>query len=114
MLGDGPRCAADRSKYTGPCADRPIKMVQLSTRAKIHWTMLCNFQWPCKHCEKNYRPVCPSGWDQDMSLGPDSTVCIAQNDYVGPCERRVDFALFNSFTKEEWSQECIAYWPCKH
>lgn len=113
VLGDGARCAADRSKYRGRCVDRPIKFVRLSRRGKIHWSMLCNFQWPCENCIKNYDELCPVGWLRDISLGPDATVCAATPSYEGPCKKQEDFGLYNSATKDEWSQECLAYWPCK-
>ena len=113
VLGDGPRCAADRSKYSGPCADRPIKFGKLTTRAKIHWCMLCNFQWPCQHCEKDFSRPCPIDFKPEKSPETDRTICSAEDAYEGPCERQIDFGMFNSFTKNEWSEECLAFWPCR-
>ena len=113
MFGDGIRCAADKHKYSGRCSDRTIKFVRSSKRAKQHWGMLCGFQWPCRHCARNYKEPCPSGWSTDLTTGTDVTVCVAGGEYTGPCERRVDLTLFNAAGKAAWSDDCLAYWTCE-
>ena len=113
VFGDGARCAANRSLYTGKCQDRTIKFVRLTKRAKKRWGSLCGFQWPCRRCQRNYSDPCPVGWNTDLTKGVNSTLCVASSDYTGPCDS-TDFLLFNIAGKEEWSSECQAYWPCAH
>ena len=112
VFGDGVRCAADKSKYTGRCADRTIRFVGLTVRAKQHWSMLCGFQWPCRRCQKNLAEPCPVDWVTDLSKGANSTLCKAPDSYQGPCNSTRDFALFTPQAKLDWSEDCLAYWPC--
>jgi CPW-WPC domain-containing protein len=112
IFSDGERCAADKKKYTGKCDDRTIKFAGLTDRAKQRWADVCGFQWPCRRCKKRFTDPCPVGWSTDLTKGEDSTLCLASAAYVGPCDRRHDFLLMNDESKQEWSLECHAYWPC--
>lgn len=111
-FGDGARCGPDLTRYTGPCKDRTIKFVHLTRTAKQHWAMLCNFQWPCLHCEKDFSHPCPAGWSAPEGEPPGSSQCKAPDTYQGPCDSSRNFLGYSSAAKEIWSQVCQAYWPC--
>lgn len=112
IFGDGERCGPDRTIYSGPCKDRTIKFHKLTNQAKQRWATLCNFQWPCKNCKKDFSQTCPTGWSVPEKEPEGSRVCKASDTYQGPCDSTKNFEGYNDMTKELWSQVCQAYWPC--
>ena len=54
-------CAAS-PEYDGPCSSEGHKLAKMSSKARARWSRMCEANWPCKTCERDYGDVCPSGW----------------------------------------------------
>ena len=58
-------------------------------------------------CEADFGAACPDGWSQS------GAACVAPSVYVGPCERRREFASGDVAGKASFADSCDAPWPCK-
>lgn len=100
-------CSAN-SRYQGPCANEAYTFQQMSRQAKARWANMCQADWPCVRCDRDYRAVCPQSWKREGQLS-----CSPLPDYMGPCRGAVDFTSFNVQMLEHWSASCGAHWACR-
>lgn len=62
--------------------------------------------WYTGQCKRNYAQTCPNGWEYN-----ENGVCLAPNDYNGPCEEYKDAGM-SIQEKEEFAWRCQVEWPC--
>jgi len=64
-------------------------------------------------CEKDYGQLCPAMF---VNIGPvhgEEPHCTGASDYSGPCDGAFSFSGLSPIAKEQWSETCQAWWPCK-
>jgi len=65
-------------------------------------------------CDRDYKMLCPENF---VNIGPvkddDKLYCTSTSDYSGPCDGAYAFEGMSAFAKQQWSDNCLASWPCK-
>merc|ERR1712012_117413 len=106
-IKDGPEMyCTGSSDYTGPC-DGAYAFQSMSTSAKARWSEMCLTSWPCKECTRDYRTPCPHGWEHTGGAN-----CRPSSEYTGPCRMTMNFGSYNEEMREQWANQCNAFWDC--
>jgi len=66
-------------------------------------------------CDRNFGTTCPQGFMNIGAVkGGSAEVCRAAVTYDTPCNSEVyDFNSMTIAEKARWSDQCLAFWPCR-
>ena len=106
ILGGSSKYCAPGSAYGGPCDGDVFDFSTYTVQGKARWSLMCQANWPCIQCERDYSAPCPRGWTKS---GGERT-CVPGESYAGSCKGAVDFSFYNSEMLSQWSASCGAFW----
>ena len=106
LEGTATYCAAD-STYAGPCDDI-YDFSSYTAQGKVRWSRMCQVNWPCIHCERDFSSPCPRGWAHTDG----ERTCAPTDAYAGGCNEPEDFSYYTTEMLMEWSSGCGAFWEC--
>lgn len=103
-------CAADITKYTGFCVSNNIKFSHMTPEEKEKWSIACEAFWPCyEECAENENlSYCPKYWKQENN----SSECVPEETYNGPCKNKKSFTYFTDAMKKEFEKKCKTKFEC--
>ncbi|GAW81253.1 hypothetical protein, conserved [Plasmodium gonderi] len=66
-------------------------------------------------CQRDYNTPCPNDYDYIGTVHEDDDeICAPSSTYEGPCVgEELNIKNISEKTKETWSKNCQAFWPCK-
>ena len=107
VLGGAATYCAASSTYTGPCDDI-YDFSTYTAQGKARWSRMCQANWPCVRCERDFSSPCPQGWTHIDG----QRTCVPTEAYAGHWKEPVDFSYYTSGMLLEWSSVCGAFWEC--